>query len=207
MKAGKTTRNYFRVLSLFISIHLFALSSHAATVLHVDLDDMLAASEFVFEGRAVNFTTISTGNINETKTEVEFEILDIIKGSYPQPTIKLRFAGGTVNGTTLRIPGLHYPKPGETGVYFVETLSQDLVHPFYGWSQGHFLITEQDTVTTQGEVPVVDIVETRAPAASRDLTDGGGVARGVVIQESTSAGAGMTSTRFKDKLKSMLANP
>jgi hypothetical protein len=191
------------LVCLFI-ISLVSPAGYAATVLNVELDDMLNNSEFVFEGRAINIETIRGANINLTKTEVEFEILDIIKGSYPDKTIKIRFAGGTVDGVTLHISGMHYPELGEKGVYFIETLSRDLVHPFYGWSQGHFLITKQNTVTTRGSVPVVDIVETETTQSTEPLTDGDGIARGVIVRKSSNTAGGMSSGQFKDKLKSML---
>lgn len=191
----------FRLLAIVLFFYTNMVS--ASSVLNVDLDEMLSRSDFVFEGKAINITVEKGANINQTKTVVEFRIIDVIKGDYPGNTIKIRFAGGTVDGVTLRISGMHYPKLGETGVYFVESLSEDLVHPFYGWSQGHFLVTDDGRVTTRTGEPVIDIVETKTSRQQQTITGGDGVARGVIIEKSQTDSPGMSVDRFKSKLRTM----
>ena len=71
-------------------------------------------------------------------------MLDVIKGSNQIDTLELKFAGGTLNGETVRINGLSIPQPGEQGIYFVESTSNKLINPLVGWSQGHFVIKESE---------------------------------------------------------------
>ena len=199
-----TSTHRFLSRHLLIILALIAINNlNAATVLNVSMDEMLANSEFVFEGKAIAIDIEKGANINLTKTVVEFAIIDVIKGSYAGNSIRLRFAGGTVDGVTLRISGLHYPNLGETGIFFVESLSEDLIHPFYGWSQGHFLVTKDGHVTTRGEIPVVDIIETKTSEQGDSITHGDGIARGVILRKSRNEGPGMTREQFKNKLRTL----
>lgn len=54
-----------------------------------------------------------------------------------------------------------YPKLGERGIYFVESLSQQNINPLMGWSQGHFLIEsdalQTDRVMTDNHLPVLGV--------------------------------------------------
>ena len=137
---------------LFISISY----THAASVRHVTLDEMLQQCQFVFEGKVLALEARENSQ-KRIHTYVTFEILDVIKGEYPGDTLTLSFLGGTVGDVTMGVSDMKVPQVGERGIYFVESLERSQVHPLYGWSQGHFLVqpdgTGMDRVMTSNKQP------------------------------------------------------
>lgn len=122
-----------------IAISLSA-TSRASTVLEVSFDEAASQSELIFEGRVVSaYTRIST-QTGQPFTYFELHILDIIKGTYAQPTITLGYLGGTKDGYVLRVSDMRMPTVGEHGIYFVESPSREQVHPLFGWQQWHLLV-------------------------------------------------------------------
>ncbi|MEX0619218.1 MAG: hypothetical protein WDZ76_09075 [Pseudohongiellaceae bacterium] len=128
---------------LFLLIVSASGTARATTVLNMDIDAMAVRAELIFEGEviAVESRQNSTGMIN---TYITFRVTDVIKdasdGGNVGQDLELRFAGGAANGRRLEVTGMRQPVMGETGIYFVESLSDDLVNPLLGWSQGHFVI-------------------------------------------------------------------
>ena len=52
------------------------------------------------------------------------------------------------------------PEMSEQGVYFVESMSRDLINPLIGWSQGHFIIHDDRgirRVSTADNQPVIKV--------------------------------------------------
>ncbi|MBS27179.1 MAG: hypothetical protein CMQ26_08880 [Gammaproteobacteria bacterium] len=133
---------------------------YGTTIQKLDIDDVVMEAELVFEGEVLTHEVRVDSNSNLINTFVTFLVLDVIKGNNQIDTLELKFAGGTLNGETVRINGLSIPQPGEQGIYFVESTSNKLINPLVGWSQGHFVIKEsegQRMVYTNTLKPVVGI--------------------------------------------------
>ena len=162
---------------------------------------MMSASELVFEGQVVHVISKLDPNSSGIHTYVTFQILDLIKGKYPQAKIELSFLGGSAGGLTLEISDMHLPALGEKGIYFVETLQHRQVHPLYGWDQGHFIVkTDLDgiqRVKTRNQLRIIGI-ESSGPRRIQALREG--VAKGVVVSED-SRDKGMSLNEFKLRLR------
>ena len=58
-----------------------------------------------------------------------------------------------------------HPESQRRGHYFVESVNRNLVNPLLGWSQGHYLIYEQNgerRVSTVNDKPVTDVLSTQS---------------------------------------------
>ena len=133
---------------------------YGTTIQKLDIDEVVMEAELVFEGEVLTHEVRVDANSNLINTFVSFLVIDVIKGSNQIDIIELKFAGGTLNGETVRVNGLSIPQPGEQGIYFVESTSNGLINPLVGWSQGHFVIKESEgkrMVYTTNLKPVVGI--------------------------------------------------
>ncbi len=184
----------------------------AASVRQVSMAEMLQNSELVFQGEVLSLESVETGP-KQIHTYVTFRIEDIVKGQYPQGIITLRYLGGTVNNRTLAVSDMILPRPGEHGIYFVESLERRQMHPLYGWSQGHFLVQPDDTgvglVTTRRGDPVTGINPGVSLAPENDIQAAGpffdpGVVRGVELQMKENGPKPLTAEEFKKQLREML---
>jgi len=140
--------NFFRSL-VFL---LIAFQAQASSFTKVDMDDLATKSELIFEGEVLSKAVRPSPYSGQPCTYFLFRIIDVIKGDYPDPTIRLCFAGGTLNGITLQVSDMTMPTVGETGIYFVATLKGEPTHPLFGWHQGHYLV-RQDGSKTKKVVP------------------------------------------------------
>lgn len=203
-----------KTLSVIIAISL-ASTSYATTVMQVDIDYLLDKAELVFEGEVI--ASQSKWNSEQTSiyTEIVFRVDDIVKGDYTEDTISLRFAGGEIGDVGLSISAMTYPDQGERGIYFVESLSTQLINPLVGWSQGHFLtIQDQQGVSrvlTEDHSPVLGIDNTAtsslpqsAPHFKRDPFSHG-KAHGMQLgNKNTDIPLALDKATFKLKLKEKL---
>ena len=191
------------MLAALFTALLISSQSRATTIAQMDFYDVLATAELVFEGRVVHVESRLTGP-RSIHTRVRFEILDVLKGEYRQPTLELQYLGGQVGTQVLEVQSMQIPGLGEHGFYFVESLQTPLVHPLVGWSQGHFLIESDDTrqqrLYTADEQPVADIVDTPAANAPAILGHDGS-ARGVVVQGLSAPAPAMTAGRFRQLVR------
>lgn len=138
--------------SICFLLLLFAGQAHATTVLQVGMDELAKQSEFVFEGEVRSKSVRPSAVDGRVCTYFIFSIKDVIKGDYAKPEIELCFAGGTLNGLTMQVSEMTMPTVGETGVYFVDTLGNEPMHPLLGWHQGHFLV-KKDSAQINRVVP------------------------------------------------------
>lgn len=180
---------------------------HATSIVGVSVPQMLKHSHLVFQGKVIGKESRWNEAHNRIHTFVTFEVEDVIKGNYNKKQIRLSFAGGTVGDTSLQISDMRYPKMGEEGVYFVESLSKQQVNPLYGWSQGHFLILRDSTgrrrIATQGKRPIRQLSSSEASAPQQARHFGGGAAaRGLVFSKKGLDHA-MSLTEFKKELRTM----
>ncbi len=203
-QAGRTQRALSAYC--FLLTLLCASSAWSTSIQQLDFNQLVGRAEMVFEGRVIS--SISRWNTAETEivTEVRFEVLDVIKGDFNQSTLLLEFLGGRVGEQSMAIEAMVYPQAGEQGVYFVESLSRKQVNPLLGWSQGHFLV-ENDEVLTNDKQPVVAIDETER-ALTGHLSEGR--ASGVVAKKKSGSGAAQQTAsgalsvlNFKNTIKQL----
>ena len=139
--------NTIKITVLFLCF-VFPWAIQSSTVLKVEFDEVVTASEFVFQGEVTTKTVRQLSN-GSAMTFFTFQIEEVIKGNYDESMIELGFLGGAIGDEMTLISGLVMPKVGERGIYFVEKLNQLFVNPLYGWHQGHYLI-EEDTARNEG---------------------------------------------------------
>ena len=144
-------------LATFLLLSVLPFRIEATTLLAVEFDDVVAKSEFVFEGRVVAQETRRSNSTGSPITFFTFQILDVLKGAgHDREYITLGFAGGTIDGKTVLVHGLRMPEMNERGIYFVESLDKSLFNPLYGWHQGHYLVVEDIATGVQRVRPVID---------------------------------------------------
>lgn len=198
---------YFVVICTFL-LTIPIQYGNATSVLQVSLDEIIQKSQFVFEGKVTSLETEKNSQ-KRIHTYITFEITDIIKGEYNSNIIKLRFLGGTVGDLTLAVGDMQYPKEGEHGIYFVESLDRFQVNPLYGWSQGHFLVERDakgiERVLTNKGLPVTgvtDDVSNQQTAAGKEntLSLSKGVVRDLSVAEDAKDNGGLSLDEFKKVL-------
>jgi len=130
------------VTALLLGGALFTASCASASVVkQVGLSQVVQNSQLVFEGQVISQQQRYAPN-GDPFTYFTFKVLAVIKGTYMLPTIELGYMGGTTpSGLVMRITDMRMPNVGEHGIYFVESLIRQQVHPLYGWQQGHYLVT------------------------------------------------------------------
>jgi hypothetical protein len=210
-----SNRNLVSLNLTFIWIVFLLVSvsdADASSVRKVTLDEMVQQSEFVFEGKVLTIEATEESP-RRIYTYATFEILEIIKGEYPKSTISLRFLGGTVGNATMAVSDMQFPKVGEYGIYFVESLERLQAHPLYGWSQGHFLVERDETgierVTTNRKEPLIAVsndtlaVQT-TPGENPLQPHDKGVAGGLIVAPKGEKVNGITAQEFKDILHQQL---
>lgn len=199
-------------LALWAAAVLLPALSHATSVRSVAVDDMLAEAELVFEGRVTSVDSFRSPGSTAVRTCVEFEVVDVVKGEATSP-LELCFTGGRAAGVTRRVEGLIYPKLGEHGIYFIESTTEQLVNPIFGWKQGHFVVAPDadGTVTTTDGNPVIRVdPSAEAPSGDdRTVYTQDGVARGALVRRSadrrTLASPGMRKNEFVARLRELMA--
>ena len=202
--------------ALTCSLCLFAFSSASATtVLGLDIDKVVADAEFVFEGAVINSETRQDSNSGIISTYVTFLINDIIKGDYSGDSIELKFMGGVFNGQIVQVSGMRIPEMAEQGVYFVESMSRDLINPLIGWSQGHFIIHDDNgtrRISTAGNQPVIEVEAVSAIPRSikkpQSVVEGNtDIAAGVMTETSPiMIERALTVEDFKSRIADLLIN-
>ena len=148
-------RNIFHVLFFALSFALLnAGQVKASTVLKISFEETCEGAELIFEGRVVSKESRLSSTTGNPFTYFTFEIIDIIKGSYPDNTIELGFMGGPKGDYVMAVSDMRMPEIGERGIYFVENLSVQQVHPLCGWHQGHYLVLSDPASDKKRVVPV-----------------------------------------------------
>ena len=183
--AFQFSRRLIARLTFLLSLLCWSIG-HGTTIQKLDIDQVIMDAELVFEGEVLTHEVRVDSNSNLINTFVTFLVVDVIKGNNQIDTLELKFAGGTFNGETVRVNGLSIPQPGEQGIYFVESTSNELINPLVGWSQGHFVIRESEgkrVVYTPNLKPVVGI----QPVSSIPLT----IKRPNTILEENTAATGI----------------
>ena len=135
------------VPSLLLVTVLFATTATlwSTTVIPMPVERLAQISSHVLRGRAVESWSAWNQQHGLIYTYTRFEVQQTLKGQAPA-TIVVKQLGGTVNGTTQHVSGLHYWRSGEEAVLFLrqdERLDGTLV--VTGLIQGNFMITRTPT--------------------------------------------------------------
>lgn len=187
----------------------------ATTILGIDIDQLTADAEFIFEGEVVVTETREDSRSGIISTYVTFNVVDVMKGDYDAASIELKFMGGAFEGRIVQVSGLKIPQMGEQGIYFVESTSRDLINPLLGWSQGHFIIVDDDgerKISTAHEKPVTEIQSVSGiPLAIKKpqaLIQGGGDAAAGVTTESSPIliRRALSVDEFKARIQDLMEN-
>ena len=201
-----------------ISVLLLSLSvpANATTVLQLSFEEVVGSAELIFEGRVSDVEVVQTGP-RSIHTKVPFEVISVIKGNYTHTEITLQFLGGEVDGRRLVVQGMQMPVQGDTGIFFVESLQETLIHPLVGWSQGHFLLESDASgelrVLSADHAPVTGIalaVEPQTNTVTEHLGDAlavledQGAARGVIVDHDLPAESAMSAEDFRSQVQSVL---
>jgi len=99
-----------RIVIGFI-ILLLSLPVQATTISQLEFSELVESAELVFEGRVLSVDVEQTGP-RSIHTIVRFEIIDLIKGEYPDGEVVLRYLGGRVGERELRVEGMQVPARG-----------------------------------------------------------------------------------------------
>lgn len=204
------------VTALTCSLCLFAFSTASATtILGMDIDRVVADAEFVFEGAVINSETRQDSNSGIISTYVTFQINDVIKGDYSGDSVELKFMGGVFNGQIVEVSGMRIPEMDEQGIYFVESMSRDLINPLIGWSQGHFIIHDDNgtrRISTAGDQPVLEVEAVSAIPRSikkplSTVEGNSDIAAGVMTESSSiMIERALTVEEFKSRITDLLEN-
>lgn len=177
---------FWRLLMVVLLVLTANQFAQASSIRQLHFDDLGQQAELIFAGEVVQSVAAWNQQRSRISTEITFRVDEVIKGSYPQATLVLRFAGGTVGEATMKYEGLRYPAMGESGIYFIETLARPLVNPLVGWSQGHFLLDDQQRVITADGRPIATIQQKTSDSQSTNQLSRG-VAQGLTIGDEQQA--------------------
>jgi len=152
-------KNYrFAITAALLLLLLTAGITIASTIIARSFDQVALESELIFEGRVLSKETRPSTINDMPYTYFTCEIIDVIKGFHEAPTIEIGYLGGQSGDFTLSVSDMRIPEIDERGIYFVETLAEQQVHPLYGWHQGHYLIVNDhesglEVVIAEGQEP------------------------------------------------------
>jgi len=197
--------NWILPCAAIFAAALFISAADATTVERVTVSQMLGASDFVFHGTVEDIRVLRVTSAEDIVTRVRFRVHDVIKGRIRPAVVQLDFAGGTFAGLTISYAEQRVPILGEEGIYFVESLSQRMLNPLYGWSQGHFTVRYEDkqpVVYTADLRRVYDVQPGMLPRP--EFSEG--TASGIMTDKAFHLQLPMTLTSFKAKLRSMLGD-
>lgn len=190
-------------------------SLNATTMLGMDIDQVAKDAEFIFEGEVILLETRRESGTGIISTYVTFSVIDVVKGDYDADSVELKFMGGVFNGQIVEVSGLIIPKQGEQGIYFVESINRDLINPLLGWSQGHFIIVEDDgerRISTADEKPVTEVQAVSSIPSTikkpQTLIEGKGeVAAGIVTETSPiMINRALSVEEFKTRILEIIEN-
>jgi hypothetical protein len=176
-------RHTAALLRASLLVMSLATSAFGTTLISLSVNSLSEQAEFVFEGEVISVEAQRSGNRGMVNTYVTFRVIDILKGDAGATDIELKFLGGSLNGEVLEVNGSRLPRLGEHGIYFVESLSRDLINPLLGWSQGHYLIKTVagiESMTTVDAKPIIAI----SPAEADSDPQTSGVSTGAASAQS-----------------------
>lgn len=153
------------ILSMFASAQALA-----TTVLKVSLDELTQDAPLIIEAEVLSKQVRASKVNGRPCTYFRFNIIEVVKGEFEEPEIELCFAGGTLNGLTMKVSDMNMPTVGETGIYFIDAPGKEPIHPLHGWSQGHYLV-KKDNAQIERVAPAfpATTIEDEAQARTQSL--------------------------------------
>ncbi len=131
-------RRFGRLRWAAIVALLLAGVASATTIRRMTLDDVTEAASEIVVGTVRSTVCVAGGGERDLIfTDVEFDGLDVWKGGAPGAKITYRFAGGSLNGRTLIVPGMPGYEVGHRYVLFANA-AEDWICPTVGWWQGRY---------------------------------------------------------------------
>lgn len=139
-RCPSTVRSF---IALIVLTTAAALSSEAATVRRLELDELRARAESVFAGQVTGVTAKLGSDGRLVWTDYTIEVSDTLAGRDPGSVTTLSFAGGTTGGLSMGIPGVPELREGDSYVFFIEPrpdATKPALVPTVGWGQGLYRI-------------------------------------------------------------------
>jgi hypothetical protein len=196
----RVTRSAVIVMLLGFSL-VFSTLVEAATVRHIGTNELVSGSQVIVHGRIVEKWSEAGPTSGTIVTRVVLQITEVIKGADADSTIVLTFLGGTLGDLRQHIDGSNVPDLGEEGIYFLEDPSRFLINPIYGWTQGHFTVTEDRHVRTYAGKSVYGL---RAKYAPEPLEFSHHHASGVETEADTKEQEALDVAEFKSLVRAMV---
>ncbi len=192
-------------------------AAFATVVEKKSFNDLVLEAQMIAIGRVATVESHPTLDHKYAYTYVTVGNLEVLKGSYREPSITLRMDGGALgDGRTLIIDGMPRFRSGEKVVLFVKGNGQ-YVCPFVGWWQGLLRVDAEsrsgrEVVKTNSghriqKVDRGDFV-LRAKANQRETEDTSGTAdeaQGPTSQPAAEADADLSLEELKGQVSDVLA--
>ena len=138
-------RRFLLIMIIFLgSVH----TTHASTVIPMDLMTMVRYSDRIFAGTVTAIEPYWTPSHNTIITQVTFSHLTYAKGDYLRTSITLNLRGGRVGSDEIIIDGMPQFAVGQRYITFCSNdLGSDANYylPISGLFQGHFVIFSEDS--------------------------------------------------------------
>jgi len=137
------SRNFaMRLLAGISLFFIWVLPAHATTLLYQSFDDLVTKAEAIVIGTVYSVESLYDQN-REIYTFVTLGELEILKGTYPQPTLVIRMEGGIIGETTQKVIGSPWFHVNDRPLLFIQGNGQYMV-PFVGWTQGVFQVRVEE---------------------------------------------------------------
>lgn len=157
LHASRRRRCVGRMGGLLVAV-LCLGDAGATSVRPLAFDTLCERAALIFRGRVVAVGTVEREGAAHGApivTEVHFAVERLLKGSHLDATATLTLPGGTVEGRTLRVPGVPSFTVGERAIVFVAPDGVAFA-PVVGLDQGVFRI-EHDPALGQDVIAAADV--------------------------------------------------
>ena len=157
-------KRLFLLLCSVLALVLSPGAAHAITTVPRDFDQLVTRADTVFKGTVTSQTSqwVGEGANRHIVTFVSFQVEETYKGQAASEQT-LRFMGGTVGTTTMRVPDMPQFETGEKAVLFVVGNGRQFC-PLVGVAQGHFRVVKEalsgtERILTDESYPVISTAE------------------------------------------------
>ena len=136
-----------KILIILLMVFLYPEKSSSTTFRELSLKELCERSGDIIVGKVVSLNSYKSPNFSRTYTDIDIEIVEIIKGKL-KGNIRLTMFGGTVDGITTMMVGAPSFIPGEQSVFFLsnkpDKKTQNLKYWVTGYFQGKFNIKRDE---------------------------------------------------------------
>ncbi|MFA6955189.1 MAG: hypothetical protein WC538_04870 [Thermoanaerobaculia bacterium] len=163
------------LVALIIVTAATAIPAEAATVRRLELDELRARAESVFSGQVLGTSTRLDSDGRMVWTDYSIEVAETLAGRDPGTVTTLTFAGGTIEGHSIGVPGVPELRVGDHYVFFIEPrpdASRPALMPTVGWGQGLYRIVRMN----EGKTSTTALVS--ADGEPLEIAADGSLARG-----------------------------